>query len=110
MQLPDSYTAKNKWIASILETQDGNIWVGGPSGLAVYSQKNEIWYHYNYDREDPRSLSYNDVQVIYEDSRGILWVGTANGLNQVDRVSDEEIYFTRISKEDGLLNNVIYGF
>ncbi|MCW9000940.1 MAG: triple tyrosine motif-containing protein, partial [Kangiellaceae bacterium] len=74
-----------------------------------YSQNTEEWRHFEYHRENPQSISDDDVQVLFEDSRGILWVGTANGLNKVDRSAEDEIFFERITKENGLPNNAIYG-
>ena len=108
-ELPETYLKNNHWVTSILETQNEDLWIGGQSGLAMYSKKDESWRHFQYEMDNQQSLSYNDVQSLFEDSRGILWVGTANGLNKVNREHDENIYFERITKENGLANNSIYG-
>ncbi|WP_444998357.1 ligand-binding sensor domain-containing protein [Aliikangiella sp. IMCC44359] len=108
-EIPYSYKDRSSRISSILETRDGNIWVGGVSGLLMYSQEHESWFHYEYHNNNSQSLSNDDVQVLFEDSRGILWVGTANGLNKVIRETEDEIYFERITKVQGLPNNNIYG-
>ena len=108
-ELPLSFRDRSSSLSSIVETRDGNLWLGGSAGLLFYSQSSEEWRHFEYHSENPQSISDDDVQVLFEDSRGILWVGTANGLNKVDRSTEEEIYFERITKANGLPNNAIYG-
>ena len=39
---------------------------------------------------------------MYEDSDGILWIGTGGGLNKFNRATESFIYF---SEEDGLPNS-----
>ena len=39
---------------------------------------------YRYDPETTNSLSSDDVNTIYEDQYGQIWIGTNRGLNQVD--------------------------
>ena len=108
-ELPLSFRDRSASLSSIVETRDGNFWLGGSAGLLFYSQNTEEWRHFEYHSENPQSISDDDVQVLFEDSRGILWVGTANGLNKVDRSAEDEIFFERITKENGLPNNAIYG-
>lgn len=108
-QIPNSFRDRSSRISSILETRDGTLWLGGTSGLLRYSREKQKWNHYEYHENNSQSLSNDDVQVLFEDSRGILWVGTGNGLNKVNRDEKGEIYFERITKEDGLPNNAIYG-
>ena len=41
-------------------------------------------------RHDPNSLSNDDVQAIYQDAQGVLWIGTSGGgLNRFDRQADQ---------------------
>ena len=108
-EIPYSFRDISNVVNIILESGDGNLWMGGAGGLLRYSQKNSRWTHYEYDSENNQSISNNDIQVIFEDSRAILWVGTASGLNKVNRAQSDEVYFERITKENGLPNNSIYG-
>lgn len=108
-ELPMSFRNRSKIIRVILETRDGNIWIGGKDGLLFFSIKSSIWRHFEYDIENVQSISNNDIQAIFEDSRGILWVATLNGLNKVVFTAPEEVYFERITKEKGLPSNTIYG-
>ena len=60
--------------------------------------------HFQHDDQDANSLSNNDVTALYEDSTGILWVGTwIGGLNALDRqTEDGNIRFSRYQHD---LNN-----
>ncbi|WP_367023541.1 ligand-binding sensor domain-containing protein [Aliikangiella maris] len=107
-ELPYIYRDLPLQIKSILETRDGNLWFGSLNGLLMYSKAQEKWFHFENQPNNPQSISNSEILTIFEDSRGILWVGTSNGLNKVNRDNEEEIYFDRITKEDGLPNNVIY--
>jgi ligand-binding sensor domain-containing protein/GGDEF domain-containing protein len=108
-EIPNSFRDRSSRVSCILETRDGNLWLGGTSGLLMYAKSSNKWQHFEYQPENRQSISNDDVQTIFEDSRGILWVGTANGLNKVNRESDEAVYFERITKHQGLPSNSIYG-
>jgi len=108
-QLPFSYRDRSNMVAAILETRDGSLWMGGQAGLLFFSKEDQTWRHFTYQEGNPQSLSNNDVLSLYEDSRGILWVGTADGLNRVIRSSTEDIYFSKVTRRQGLPNNAIYG-
>jgi len=87
--LPDNY------VLSIHEDRDGDLWIGTYGGLShlssdqVSSTDNEgnvKFIHYKYKADDPNSLSYNKVSVIFEDQSGLLWIGTSGGgLNKFDK-------------------------
>ncbi len=108
-ELPVSFRNRSIMVSAIFVSKNEDIWIGGTAGLAHYSQQEEVWFHYQYDRLNQKTISNNDVQVIYEDSRGTLWIGTADGLNKVNRENVNNIYFKRITREHGLPNNSIYG-
>ena len=48
-------------------------------------------------------LPNNQVEAIYKDSRGFLWVGTQNGLAKIDNNGITNFY-----SEDGLSNNAVW--
>jgi two-component sensor histidine kinase len=48
-------------------------------------------------------LPNNQVEAIYKDSRGLLWVGTQNGLAKIDNNGITNFY-----SEDGLSNNAVW--
>jgi ligand-binding sensor domain-containing protein/signal transduction histidine kinase len=85
------------WIYSLVQDQQGFLWVGGLSGLSRYDGYNIKTYRH--DPLDSTSLSNNYVKALYEDREGRLWAGTwGGGLNLFD--SGKEI-FTRFWHERG---------
>ena len=59
---------------------------------------------YNSNPDDPHSLSNNRVNSVYVDRSGRIWVGTQNGLNQLDPKTGK---FTAYYERDGLAGNVV---
>ena len=75
----------------MLQDRFGFLWIGTQNGLARYDGYSMVVYQWN--PEDPNSLSDNIVNALCEDHAGALWVGTySGGLNKFNR-SDES--FTR---------------
>lgn len=76
-------------ITNLLEDKEGNIWIG-TWGKGVYK------IQFNTNREvtgfqsfpilynGERELRYNNINTLYEDSRGGIWVGTRKGLHRLD--------------------------
>ena len=91
-------------VMAILEGRGGELWVGTREGLFRYrDQHSRRFLHH---AEDPRSLSYNHILSLHQDSKGDLWVGTAGGgINRLDLVDET---FERFTAEDGLGNNMVH--
>jgi ligand-binding sensor domain-containing protein/signal transduction histidine kinase len=55
-------------------------------GLNLFNKSSKTFTRYQYDPQNPNSLSDNRVRAISEDSKGTLWIGTAgDGLHTMDR-------------------------
>ncbi len=66
-------------ILSILQDDQGFIWIGTENGLTRFDGQNFL--RFGFDPEDNESLTGNSIYAIFEDGRQRLWVGTLNGLN-----------------------------
>jgi signal transduction histidine kinase/ligand-binding sensor domain-containing protein/DNA-binding response OmpR family regulator len=67
-------------VYSIIETKSGDMLIGSQSGLYVYDTESDSLALYEKEIFDDIQLSRNDINNLYEDSRGLLWIGTKNGL------------------------------
>lgn len=61
-------------IFDITQTRDGFLWIATKAGLNRYDGYN--FKIFNNDAFDPYSLAENTVTRLFEDSRGLLWIGT----------------------------------
>ncbi len=95
------------WGVRVLHAgRDGTLWIGSTRGLTRLRQDKTLT-HYRHNSEDPDSISHDHISSIYQDSRGLLWVGTfGGGLNRFD-INTER--FHRYSESDGLASSTVYG-
>ncbi len=62
-------------IQSLLQTQDGFIWAGTPSGLVRFDGLNfKIYTRWNLP-----VLKSDNITCLYEDQNNVLWIGTEDG-------------------------------
>ncbi|MGZ8558118.1 MAG: two-component regulator propeller domain-containing protein [Chitinophagaceae bacterium] len=94
----DPASVSNNHVRVIYEDKQGTLWIGtgnrfpeagsGPEegGLNRLNKKTGIFTRYLHDPSNIHSLVNNKVSAIFEDTHGVLWIGTAgNGLHKMDR-------------------------
>jgi ligand-binding sensor domain-containing protein/signal transduction histidine kinase len=63
-------------VSSMLEDQDGNLWIGTFSdGLLKFNRRRRNFTRYRYDPTNDESLSENRITTLFEDREGDIWVG-----------------------------------
>lgn len=116
----DSRSLSGDVILSIINDNHDNLWVGTKGrGLNVIPLKLIKQGYNNFvSFEKNSSILHNDVYCIFQDSDGIIWIGTGGGLNRLDLYSNTstltEFYkgrvrFDSFTEKDGLPANLIYG-
>lgn len=91
---------------------DHGLWIGTyDSGLIYYNNLNATLELYKSNSSQIFSLSNNRVFTLYKDFNGILWVGTFNGLNKINRNSPKFRSF-RVSNDliSGISQNQVWCF
>ncbi len=68
-------------VPSFAERADGSIWVANGGKLSLLSNENVI--HYDDQEADSLQINGKNIQEIFEDSRGRIWIGTRNHGMQV---------------------------
>ena len=102
-------------ISALYEDRQGTLWLGtggnsgdaymvGSNGLNRMSWDRSEFSIYKHDPKNPRSISSNWIYAIFQDSRGLFWIGTSNGLNLMDQNTET---FTYYLQKDGLPNDTI---
>jgi signal transduction histidine kinase/ligand-binding sensor domain-containing protein len=85
-------------IQALCADHNGNVWIGTNSkGLWRFeyrpiSRSGEFKQFAN-DLANPSTISSNNVNTILEDRAGRLWVGTTNGLNVFDPITEQTTRF-----------------
>ncbi len=86
----DSVDSKENNVRSICEDSTGNLWIATGQGLFKMKPRelnfNGVHYtHYRHNHLDPNSLSSDNINNLFFDSHGILWIGTwGAGINSFD--------------------------
>ncbi len=75
-----------KRILSVYPESDRFLWFGDyNAGLNKLNlQTGKIVKQYIHDKNDPQSISFNEIWFILPDSSGNMWIGTGVGLNYFD--------------------------
>jgi len=88
----------HNFVSSLYEDRQGTLWVataGFPwevndpnAGGLNRMEPDGGFVRYRHDPTDPQSLASNAISAIFEDSRGVFWVGTGgDGLHTMDRAT-----------------------
>ena len=86
--------------------KNNHLWVGtSDKGLLQFDLSTNTFTHFGPDPEDPNSCPGDYINTVYEDSKGQIWVGTAQGAGRLDQATGQ---FTILSEEDGLPNNYVF--
>lgn len=91
-QYPDegkNFSEEN--ITSICIGRDGNLYMGTSYGVAFYDPVTGNFEKRTGNKRGTQEFIHPTINDIYEDSRGLLWIATSEGLNIYDRRSDEII-------------------
>lgn len=100
---PDFPTFENTRILQIIQDNYENVWIASSNGLYKVNTGNSIVEVFNADQTDNKRLSANLVYSLLEDSEGLIWIATINGLDVYDPVKNEIKNFTK--ENDGLNSN-----
>ena len=85
----------------------GIIWVAtNTDGLYGFDKKDGCIVHYTADSLASQPISHHRINTVLEDQQGRLWLGTAYGLNRIDRPSG---VVTVYLPEQGLSNSFVNG-
>ncbi|MCY4561597.1 MAG: ATP-binding protein [Flavobacteriaceae bacterium] len=79
-------------ITDILIDSTKRMWVAtSDGGLHLYDKNSDDFQVFRNDQNDKTSIPSNRINVLYEDSKGNIWIGTANGFCLFDNESKKFI-------------------
>ena len=78
---------------------DGNLWCCSPSGIFILDPDGKLLQHIERS-SSPNSIPRNNVQAIYRDRNGTMWVASRNGgLSRFTGTVREPSFMTYVSSE-----------
>lgn len=96
----------SEFISSIFPGKNNKLILGTAIGITLFDMETHRSEVLTGNRKGDQPFTNLNVNHAYEDSRGLVWVGTRDGLNIWDPRQDK---VTRLYKSDGLTDNVISG-
>jgi ligand-binding sensor domain-containing protein len=86
-------------VHSLLYAEDKSIWFNAGNYVSAINRTGNSWQQKNYDI---RNLGNTDISCLYQDKRGIIWIGTlGKGIVLLDPATGKQ----SVIKEDSLLVN-----
>lgn len=97
----DSLSLSDNYVRCLLKLNDGRIFVGTYfSGFCIYDPDTEIFRRYK-NEEGKNTLRDNNILTAAQDSNGIIWIGTRDGFERFDPVTEEFRHFALVSRKGG---------
>lgn len=81
-----------------------NLWIATSYGLYLMNVKTHHIMPFIYHKHQPLAEEY--IECVLEDSRGLVWIGTQNGMFVYDKPNDQ---LTKLTIQDGLSHQHILG-
>lgn len=100
----NSHSISSNIVNSILQDDNGSIWIGTQDGLSFFDPIKQFFEHYNYQFGNPNSLLDKNVWSIYEDSLDI-YVGTREGITVINSKNNS---FNQFPFKGENANNSVY--
>jgi len=86
----DARALSGMGVSRVLEDRSGTVWVGSrDDGLTQMDSDGRVLRTFRHHARETGSLGSDDVRAILEDHAGHLWIGTADGLDLLDRRSGQ---------------------
>ncbi len=99
-------------VTSILRTREGDLLVGTyGGGLSIHQKDSDTFERLAHEPGNPHSLSNDNVIALFQDSLGMIWVGTENGLNlyhPIKRTFDR--FHAERNNSESISNDIVWVF
>jgi len=102
---PELPEFNNVRISMIIQDRYSNYWIGTQNGLYKINHKKTTIEEFKKELDPSHQLSANLVYCLLEDTEGLVWIATVNGLDVYNPVTKKIKHFSK--QEKGLSDNFI---
>ncbi|MBC7387651.1 MAG: hypothetical protein H7329_00430, partial [Opitutaceae bacterium] len=90
----DTLSIADNLIRSLHLTADGHLLVANENhGFSIFDYESEHFTRYLHNPNDLNSLSNNNIICVFVSTKGIIWIGTWEGINRFDPISKKFNYY-----------------
>ncbi|MFG6686819.1 two-component regulator propeller domain-containing protein [Mariniflexile sp. HNIBRBA6329] len=93
-------------VSSIHQDNLGQIWIGTRDGLNKFDGSE--FTVFRHDKNNPSSISNNDILCLEQDSSGFIWVGTYVGLNKYNPKKNEFKTYINTNSKNSINSSTIW--
>ena len=99
-------------VTSILKTKEGLLLIGTfGGGLSIFNEDEKSFLNLKNIPGDHTSLSNDKVIALFQDSLGIIWIGTEKGLNKFDPKTNTFVgYFADSTNDASISSDMVWAF
>ncbi len=90
---------------TILEDKKGDIWFGTGNGIYKQTNESDVFYHYNFNPNNPSSLGGNHINKLFQDRSGVIWVATNSGLSKHSPIRKNFLHYYHIAGEKNSISS-----
>ncbi|HKZ67136.1 MAG TPA: ATP-binding protein, partial [Chitinophagaceae bacterium] len=90
----------------IFEDSEKNLWVGTLSGgLNKFDRQTKQFLHFQFQEGNPATIQSNYISSLLEDRYGNLWIGTAGGIEVLNKKTNAFTHYGHTNASNSLSNN-----
>ena len=97
---------KQIWVSSILEDFNKTIWIGTHNGVYYFNPITKEKGVLQHNPSNKNTITNNDINAIYEDSKQCLWFSTEGG--GLCKLSKNRKIMTSFTTQNGLPSNFVF--
>jgi diguanylate cyclase (GGDEF)-like protein/PAS domain S-box-containing protein len=105
----DPASLPNNMVLALREDRQGRLWVGTLDGLVLLDPASGRLRLLGSAGDRHAGQSANLVRYIHQARDDTVWIGTHSGLLRLEQLDADSARFSRVTVQDGLPSNTVYG-
>lgn len=94
-------------ISTLFADSHGFIWIGTTCGVFLMDPDSLKFSQFEHNPRNAETISSNLITCFVEDTTGAIWIGTQNGLNKLNRQTNQVIRYFQGPQPGSLATSVI---